>query len=70
LSNSTVAFLTGQATVITDEMVRNGEASAVSVTIDPNQNVASTSRVVIAVDIVPVGVARNIVVNIGFKTSI
>jgi hypothetical protein len=70
LANSTVAFLTGQATVITDEMVRSGEASAISVTIDPNQNVASTSKVVVAINIVPIGVARNIVVNIGFKTSL
>jgi hypothetical protein len=70
LANSTVAFLTGQSTVITDEMVRNGEASAIGVTIDPNQNVASTSKVIIAINIVPIGVARNIVVNIGFKTSL
>lgn len=70
LANSTVAFLTGQATLITDEMVRNGEASAISVVIDPNQNVASSSKVIVAIDIVPIGVARNIVVNIGFKTSI
>lgn len=70
LANSTVAFLTGQAVVITDEMVRSGEASAISVTIDPNQNVASTSKVVVAINIVPIGVARNIVVNIGFKTSL
>ena len=70
LANSTVSFLTGQASVITDEMLRNGEASEISVTIDPNQNVASTSKVIVAIDIVPIGVARNIVVNIGFKTSL
>jgi hypothetical protein len=70
LANSTIAFLTGQATVITDEMVRNGEASAIGVTIDPNQNVASSSKVVVAINIVPRGVARNIVVNIGFKTTL
>jgi hypothetical protein len=70
LANSTVAFLRGQASVITDQMVRDEEASAISVTIDPNQNVASTSKVVVAINIVPIGVARNIVVNIGFKTSL
>ena len=70
MANSTVAFLTGQATVITDAMVRDSEASAISVTIDPNQPVASTSKVVVAINIVPIGVARNIVVNIGFKTSL
>lgn len=70
LANSTIAFLTGQAGVITDEMVRNGEASAITVTIDPSQNVASSSKVVVAINIIPIGVARNIVVNIGFKTTL
>jgi hypothetical protein len=70
LANSTVAFLKGQASVITDNMVREEEASAISVTIDPNQNVASTSKVVVAINIVPIGVARNIIVNIGFKTTL
>ena len=70
LANSTIAYLESQAVVITDDMVRNGEASAISVSIDPTQNVASTSQVVVTINIVPVGVARNIVVNIGFRTSL
>ena len=70
LANSTIAFLESQAVVITNDMVRNAEASAISVSIDPNQNVASTSTVYVTIDIVPVGVARNIIVNIGFKTSL
>ena len=70
LANSTIVYLESQATVITDNMVRNNEASAISVSIDPMQNVASTSQVVVTINIVPIGVARNIVVNIGFKTSI
>ncbi len=70
LANSTIVYLESQATVITDNMVRNNEASAISVSIDPMQNVASTSQVVVTINIVPIGVARNIIVNIGFKTSI
>lgn len=70
LANTTIAYLESQATVITDNMVRTGEASAISVSIDPVQNVASTSEVVVTINIVPIGVARNIIVNIGFKTSI
>lgn len=70
LANSTVVYLEGQAKVNTDQMVRDGEASAVGVTINPNQNVASTSTVTVTINIVPIGVARNIVVNIGFKTSL
>ena len=70
LANSTIAFLESQAVVITNDMVRNSEASAIGVSIDPNQNVATTSTVYVTIDIVPVGVARNIIVNIGFKTSL
>ena len=70
LANSTVAYLKSQAVVITDNMVRNSEASAIGVNINPNQNVASTSQIVVSINIVPIGVARNIVVNIGFKTSL
>jgi hypothetical protein len=70
LANSTIVYLESQAVVITDNMVRNAEASAISVSINPSQNVASTSEVVATIDIVPIGVARNIVVNIGFKTSL
>jgi len=51
-------------------MVRNGEASAIGVTIDPTQNVLTTNKLYVAINIVPTGVARNIVVNIGFKTSL
>lgn len=70
LANSTIAYLESQAVVITNDMVRNGEASAIGVLINPNQNVASTSKVIVTINIVPIGVARNIQVNIGFKTSL
>lgn len=70
LANSTIAYLESQAVVVTNDMVRNGEASAIGVLINPNQNVASTSKVIVTINIVPVGVARNIQVNIGFKTSL
>jgi hypothetical protein len=70
LANSTIAFLESQAITITNDMVRNGEASAIGVTIDPTQNVLTTNKLYVAINIVPTGVARNIVVNIGFKTSL
>jgi len=70
LRNSTIAFLESQAVVITDDMVRNSEASAIGVTIDPTQNVLSTNNLNVTINIVPVGVARNITVIIGFKTSL
>lgn len=51
-------------------MQRDGELSAYSVTIDPAQNVLSTSILEISVAIVPTGVARTIKVNVGFTLSI
>lgn len=53
-----------------DVMQRDFEVSAYSITIDPTQNVLSTSELIINVKIVPVGVARTITVNVGFATSI
>lgn len=70
LANSTVVSLEGLAKVNTDQMVRDSEVSAVEVIINPNQNVASTSVITVTINIVPIGTARNIVVNIGFKTSL
>lgn len=70
LANSTVLYLEGQSTVNTDKMIRDGEASAIWCTINPTQNVASTSTILVAIDIVPIGTARHIIVNIGFKTSL
>ena len=70
LTDGTVAYLESQAAISLDEMVRNTELSAYSVTIDPSQNVLSTGEVVVAVQLLPIGVARQITVNIGFTTSI
>jgi len=70
LEDATVAYLESQGSISVNQMVRNTEISAVSVKVDPQQDVATTSTVVVAIEIVPIGVARNIVVNIGFAASI
>jgi hypothetical protein len=70
LSEQTVAFLENQAGQLLDQMVRDAELSAFSVTINPAQNVLSTSTIIIAVVLVINGVARYIIVPIGFKPSI
>jgi hypothetical protein len=70
LSDATVAYLTSEGSKSVNQMVRENEVSAVKVSIDPAQNVASTSTIVVAISIVPIGVARNIIVKIGFSTSI
>jgi hypothetical protein len=52
-----------------NSMVGAGELSGFSVSIDPTQNVLSTSKLVIGVKVVPVGVAREIQVNLGFSLT-
>ena len=51
-------------------MVRDSEISAKSLTINPLQNILTTSKLVIAVVLVIKGIARTIEVGIGFKPSI
>jgi hypothetical protein len=53
-----------------DVMQRDGEISAYDVIIDPTQDVLSTSTLTICVKLVPKGVARQIVVNVGFTLSV
>ena len=48
----------------------DGSLPANSVVIDPDQDVISTSEIILTITIVPVGVARQITVNIGFAVSI
>lgn len=70
LQEETIAGFKNDAERSLENMQTNGEISAFSVSIDPAQNVLSTSKVTIAITIVPVGVARNIVVNIGLAVRI
>lgn len=70
LRETTTAYLESQAGVNLDQMVRDGELSAHAVTINPAQNVLTTSQIIIAVTLVINGVARQILVPIGFKPSI
>jgi hypothetical protein len=70
LNDNTIAALEADARPNLDQMVRDGEISAYVVTIDPAQNVLSTSKLVIAIKLVGVGVARNITVNIGYTISL
>lgn len=53
-----------------DSMERDTEISAFSVKIDPTQDILTTSNMIIAVAIVPVGVAKQITINIGFAVSV
>ena len=79
LSETTIFGLENAVLTALEEMATAGEVSVNqstgklpigSVVIDPEQDVLATSKVVITVKIVPVGVAREIIVNIGFVPKI
>lgn len=70
LKDTTIAFFESQAGTNLDQMIRDSELSAYEVTINPAQDVLATSNITVAVKLVPIGVARQITVNIGFTTSI
>lgn len=70
LKDTTIAFFQNLAEVNLDQMIRDSELSARSVTINSTQNVLSTGNLIVAVALVPIGVARQITVNIGFTLSI
>jgi hypothetical protein len=70
LAETTTAYLETQAESPLNQMIRDGELSAMQVVINPLQNVLSTSKIIIAVALVINGVARYINVPIGFKPLI
>lgn len=70
LTDVTIEYLISQAATNLDQMVRDSELSAYGITIDPTQNVLSTSTIIIAVQLLSNGIARNIQVPIGYTTSI
>lgn len=70
LQDFTVDFFTSQAGVNLTQMVRDSELSAFDVIINSSQNVLSTGNLTVTVKLVPIGVARQITVNIGFTLSI
>jgi len=53
--------------VALEGMVSNGEVSQFDVYVDPKQNILATSELRIKAEIIPVGTARRIMVDLGFK---
>jgi len=70
LTEETIAIFTNDAARALEQMEVDGEISAFRVTIDPVQDVLATSKIEVGIVIVPVGVAREIEVTIGFTVSI
>ena len=76
LTNSTVAFFEGIGEQALSNMAQTNpntgrpELSGFKVTINPAQNVLSTSTLVVTVLLQPVGVAREIVINLQFAITV
>lgn len=70
LRTDTIATFKALAEKGLGQMETDGELSAYEVIINASQNVVSTSRLEITVKLVPVGVAREIVINIGFVPNL
>lgn len=76
LSDVSIEYFKTLAETNLFQMQRDGEISGSEeqpgfvVTISATQNVLATGKLIISISLVPVGVARNIQVNIGFNVSI
>ena len=70
LSEETISKYVNDADSALDQMLRDSEVSGKGIIINPDQNVLTTSKIVVTVQIVPVGVARTIEVNIGFVVKL
>jgi hypothetical protein len=70
LTEGTVAKFKNDTARALEQMQRDEEISAFEVIVNPLQDILSTSEITITVKIVPVGIARQIKINIGFTVSI
>ncbi|RMF45487.1 MAG: DUF2586 family protein [Deltaproteobacteria bacterium] len=69
LAAGTVRYFEGLTERALNTMTSNNELSAFGVFINPDQDVLATSKLIIQVKLVPRGVARSIVVQIGFSVN-
>lgn len=70
LSENTISIFKNSAETPLEQMEIDGELSQFKVVINPLQNVLSTSKISLALTLVPVGVAKEIEINIGFAVSL
>ena len=70
LTEDTISYFETLATRALEQMNSDAELSAFKITINPVQNVLATGQLVIGVQLVPIGTADFIIVNIGFTVAI
>ena len=70
LAQANVKYLESKVeNVINETMTNTGEISSIQAFIDPEQNVLSTDKLTVQLNIIPVGYTKTVVVNIGFTQS-
>ena len=70
LSNDSIGFYKDKAQRVIDDMVANGELSAGAAFINPTQNVLSTSKLIISAQLIPIGIASEIDINVDLVTQL
>jgi hypothetical protein len=70
ISEDSIASLEAIGSIPLEQMERDGEISGFKIYINPEQEVLTTSRLQVTLKIVPVGVLREIVVNLGFALQV
>ena len=70
LSEDYLSYLKGQGDAALGQMAQNEEVSGYQTLIDPSQNVLSSGEVIVSIEVVPIGVGREITVKIGLKVSL
>ncbi len=70
ISEDTLASLEAIGSIPLEQMERDGELSGFKIFINPDQDVLSTSKLIVTMKIVPVGVLREITVNLGFALKV
>ncbi len=70
LTEDAIATYQNPSDKVIRQMERDGEISQGEASINPAQNVLSTSKIVKSVEIIPVGIARTIETNIGYTVKL
>ncbi|MEG3973460.1 DUF2586 family protein [Microcoleus sp. herbarium8] len=70
INADSIASLEALGAMPLEQMERDGEISGFKIFINPNQDVLSTSKLEVTLKVVPVGVMREITVNLGFALQV
>ena len=70
IAKDSIEVMKNEGNRFLEQMERDGELSGCSVEIDSNQNVLATSTIKVVIQNVPMGVSRNISIEMGYAESV